>query len=98
MLKLNKYFKIAFFPSQSYFLSFITVDAEPTDIVSSTTTVSSTSTRTTLTMLTTNILTTTQTAPSRCPSSSFRCQLPSQPTCGGCLNYQPCITQGNFLK
>ncbi|CAF5157775.1 unnamed protein product, partial [Rotaria magnacalcarata] len=41
-----------------------------------------------------NILTTIGTTTSTCPQSSFRCRLPSQPTCGGCLNYQPCTTKG----
>ena len=34
---------------------------------------------------------------SACPPSSYRCQLASQPTCGGCLGYQPCTTQGTQL-
>ncbi|CAF1536478.1 unnamed protein product, partial [Didymodactylos carnosus] len=29
-----------------------------------------------------------------CPSPSFRCQLATQPTCGGCLRYEPCLAQG----
>ena len=37
------------------------------------------------------------TNPSACPPSSFRCQLPTQPTCGGCQNYQPCSSEGNSL-
>lgn len=48
----------------------------------------------TLTMPPINILTTTVTTTSGCSQSSFRCQLPSQPTCGGCLNFVPCISQG----
>ena len=42
----------------------------------------------------TNALTTTQPVSSTCPPSSFRCQLPAQPTCGGCLSFQPCSSEG----
>lgn len=71
----------------------VVADAEPTPVVNQTTVttipiLSNTTSRSPMT----NTLTTTSSACSS--SSSFRCQLPSQPTCGGCLNYQPCSTQG----
>ncbi len=83
---------------------FVVADAEPTPVgiqtavTTTTPIVSSTISKipivnsTISTIPTTNTLTTTSSTCSS--SSSFRCQLPAQPTCGGCLNYQPCSTQG----
>ncbi|CAF4655048.1 unnamed protein product [Rotaria sp. Silwood1] len=82
---------------QASFRATIFFDAEPIPVVNLTTVTTTTTTTissTASTIQVTNSLTTTGTTLSTCPPSSFRCQLPSQPTCGGCLNYQPCIIEG----
>ena len=75
---------------------FSLVDAEATSTVPQSVT-SATSSIATTTSSTTSMLPSTTTSSSGCSTSS-RCQLASQPTCGGCLSYQPCTTDGNVLN
>ncbi|UJR36495.1 hypothetical protein I4U23_029216 [Adineta vaga] len=101
----NNYINATTRTAQAGFQATIFFDAEGTSVVNQSALPISTSVTSTSTMLPTTKTTTTATAtatstsianttiPSTC-SSSYRCQLDSQPTCGGCLSYQPCNGQG----
>ncbi|CAF1199636.1 unnamed protein product [Adineta ricciae] len=88
----NNYINTTTGTPQAGFRATIFFDAEATSSVSQSV-ASTTSSIATTTSSTTSMLPSTTTSSSGCSTSS-RCQLASQPTCGGCLSYQPCTTDG----